>query len=67
MKNHEFFRKFEELAVGKGFYIVLALCLTAAGVSGYYLFNAVTAPMEPVVTQTPVTVPEQETAVVPDR
>ena len=67
MKNHEFFRKFEELAVGKGFYIVLALCLTAAGVSGYYLFNAVTAPMEPVVTQTPVTVPEQETAGVPDR
>ena len=38
MKNHEYFRKFEELAVGKGFYIVLALCLTAAGVSGYYDF-----------------------------
>ena len=67
MKNHEFFRKFEQLAVGKGFYIVLALCLTAAGVSGYYLFNAVTAPMEPAATQTPVTVPEQEATSVPER
>ncbi len=67
MKNHEFFRKFEQLAVGKGFYIVLALCLTAAGVSGYYLFNAVTAPMEPAATQVPVTVPEREVTSVPER
>ena len=66
MKNHEVFRKFEELAVGKGFYIVLALCLTAAGVSGYYLFNAVTTPMEPAAAQTPVTVPEREVTVVPE-
>ena len=67
MKNHEFFRKFEELAVGKGFYIVLALCLTAAGMSGYYLFNAVTAPLEPAAAQTPVTVPEREVTSVPER
>lgn len=66
MKNHEFFRKFEELAVGKGFYIVLALCLTAAGMSGYYLFNAVTAPMEPAAAPAPVTVPEQEVTSVPE-
>ena len=67
MKNHEFFRKFEELAVGKGFYIVLALCLTAAGMSGYYLFNAVTTPMGPAATQTPVTVPEREVTTVPEQ
>ena len=66
MKNHEFFHKFEQLAVGKGFYIVLALCLTAAGVSGYYLFNTVTTPMEPAAAQTPVTVPEREVTVVPE-
>ena len=66
MKNHEFFRKFEQLAVGKGFYIVLALCLTAAGMSGYYLFNAVTAPMEPAAAPAPVTVPEQEVTSVPE-
>ena len=66
MKNHEFFRKFEELAVGKGFYIVLALCLTAAGVSGYYLYNAVTEPLQPAV-RPPVAAPEQEVTSAPER
>lgn len=66
MKNHKFWHSFEELAVGKGFYIVLALCLTAVGVSGYYLLDAVTDPLQPAASQTPVTIPEQQETIVPE-
>lgn len=48
MKNHKFWHSLEQLALGKGFYIVLALCVTAVGLSGYYLLDAVTAPLEQV-------------------
>ena len=53
--------------MGKGFYIVLALCLTAAGVSGYYLLDAVTDPLQPAATQTPVTVPDQQEVITPSQ
>lgn len=33
------------LAEGKGFYIVLFLCVAAIGVSGYYLFSSLAAPV----------------------
>lgn len=65
MKNHKFWHSFEELAMGKGFYIVLALCLTAAGVSGYYLLDAVTDPLHPAAAQTPVTVPDEQEVITP--
>ena len=48
---------------GRGFYIALALCLTAAGVIGYMALTEEKAPVEsvvsntPVVDQTPVTPP----------
>ena len=51
--------------MGKGFYIVLALCLTAVGISGYYLLDAVTNPLQSAAPQTPVTVPEQQQVITP--
>ena len=51
--------------MGKGFYIVLALCLTAVGISGYYLLDAVTDPLQPAATQTPVTVPDEQEVITP--
>lgn len=65
MKNHKFWHSFEELAMGKGFYIVLALSLTAVGISGYYLLDAVTDPLTPAATQTPVTVPGEQEVITP--
>lgn len=53
-----------DFMAGKGFYIVLLLCVTALGVSGYYLFSGLGEPSEPVsgrvtvvVTPTPAPVP----------
>ena len=55
-----------DFIAGKGFYIVLFLCVAAIGISGYYLFTtlgpgekevAVDAPVEVVVTPTPVARP----------
>ena len=34
-----FSERFGDFMAGKGFYIVLLLCVTALGVSGYYLFS----------------------------
>ena len=45
MKDHKFWRSVENFAVGRGFYIVLALCITAVGMTGYYLLDTVTKPM----------------------
>lgn len=58
---------------GKGFYIVLLLCVTALGVSGYYLFSGLTEePARPVagqitvtVTPAPVVTPQPTVAVKP--
>ncbi len=43
-----------DFMAGKGFYIVLLLCVAALGVSGYYLFSGMNDPGQPV--SAPVTV-----------
>lgn len=57
---------------GKGFYIVLLLCVTALGVSGYYLFSGisepgqvVSGPATVVVTPAPTPIPAPTQAVKP--
>lgn len=44
--------------VGRGFYIILSLCIAAIGISGYFLFRSLGAGQEeiPVVNPTPVVV-----------
>jgi murein DD-endopeptidase MepM/ murein hydrolase activator NlpD len=57
---------------GKGFYIVLLLCVAALGVSGYYLFSGMTSPAQTasgavtvVVTPSPTATPSGTAAVPP--
>ena len=59
-----------DFVAGKGFYIVLFLCLAAIGISGYYLFStlgpddedtAVDAPAQVAVTPVPSATPTQVT------
>ena len=52
--------KLGDFVLGKGFYIVLFLCVAAIGISGYYLFSdmseqgkTVSGPAQVVVTPTP--------------
>ncbi len=49
MKNRTFFQKLGDFALGKGFYIVLFLCVAAIGISGYFLVRSFTV--------TPTTLP----------
>ncbi|MCI8650995.1 MAG: M23 family metallopeptidase [Oscillospiraceae bacterium] len=56
--------RISDFMAGKGFYIVLLLCVTALGVSGYYLFSgisepgqSVSGPATVVVTAAPTPVP----------
>ena len=57
---------------GRGFYIALALCLTAAGIIGYMALTEEDAPVEsvvsntPVVDQTPVTPPPVAEVIEPE-
>ena len=71
MKDHKFWRAVENFAVGRGFYVVLALCVVAVGATGYYLLDAVTDPLNsvaPVQTQDPVTLPDEQPALnIPDQ
>ena len=61
MKNRNIWHQLEEFAVGKGAYIVLALCVGAAGLSGYYLLDRALGPGET------VPAPESESLVtIPD-
>ena len=39
MKNRGFLKKLGDFALGKGFYIVLFLCVATIGISGYYLLQ----------------------------
>lgn len=39
MKKDSFWRRAGDLLMGKGFYMVLLLCVTAIGASGYYLYD----------------------------
>ena len=43
MKNPGFWKKLGDFALGKGFYIVLFLCVAAIGISGYYLIQTTVA------------------------
>lgn len=60
MKKRTMLDRVSDFMAGKGFYIVLLLCVTALGVSGYFLFSgireqsrAVSGPATVVVTPTP--------------
>lgn len=62
MKNQSFWRKLGDFAMGKGFYIVLFLCVATIGISGYYLLQTVvkgTHPVEPAGGGASVTIPDQ--------
>ena len=62
MKNQGFLKKLGDFALGKGFYIVLFLCIATIGISGYYLLQSVvnnTHPVEPAGGSASVTVPDQ--------
>ena len=45
MKNQGLWKRLGDFALGKGFYIVLFLCVAAIGISGYYLLHSVTGNM----------------------
>lgn len=70
MKDHKFWRSIENIAAGRGFYIVLALCIAAVGATGYYLLDAVTDPLnsvQPANSDETVVLPdEQPTLTVPE-
>ena len=63
MKNQSFLKKLGDFALGKGFYIVLFLCVATIGISGYYLLQTVlgsTVPgASPVGGDASVTIPDQ--------
>ena len=42
MKQKPSQHKLGDFLEGKGFYIVLFLCVAAIGISGYYLFSSLT-------------------------
>lgn len=53
MKDHNFSHKLTQFMAGRGFYIVLALCIAAVGATGYYLLDVVTDPMSSISVDTP--------------
>ena len=62
MKNRSFLNKLGDFAMGKGFYIVLFLCIATIGISGYYLLKTVvndTRATAPVGGDASVTLPDQ--------
>lgn len=68
MKDHKFWQAVERFAVGRGFYIVLTLCITAVGLTGYYLLDTVTKPLNAIPgaeTQEPSLRPAGQEAVIP--
>lgn len=65
MKNRSFLNKLGDFAMGKGFYIVLFLCVATIGISGYYLLKTVvndTRATAPVGGGASVTIPDQSAA-----
>lgn len=56
--------RFSDFMAGKGFYIVLLLCVAALGVSGYYLFSGTEDPGQTVSGPARVTVTAQPSAAV---
>ena len=64
MKNRSFLNKLGDFAMGKGFYIVLFLCIATIGISGYYLLKTVvndTRATAPAGGSASVTLPDQST------
>ena len=63
MKKRTIFEKMGDFVLGKGFYIVLVLCVATIGVSGYYLVNRMSAKpqeTEPVGGNASVVLPDSE-------
>ena len=56
--------KLGDFVLGKGFYIVLFLCVATIGISGYYLIQTLTpaGTSEPVTGNPTVTLPDESTA-----
>jgi len=48
LKNRNIFEKLGDFVLGKGFYIVLFLCVATIGISGYYLIRNMTGQLETV-------------------
>jgi len=66
LKDHKFWQTVERFAVGRGFYIVLVLCVAAVGATGYYLLDTVTDPLntvQPAHTEEPVALPDEQPVV----
>ena len=40
-RNHNFLERVTQFVSGKGFYLVLLLCVAAIGVSGYFLMRSI--------------------------
>lgn len=62
MKNRSFLNKLGDFAMGKGFYIVLFLCVATIGISGYYLLRTVmggTRSAQPAGGSASVTIPDR--------
>lgn len=55
-----FFEKLGDFVLGRGFYIVLFLCVATIGISGYFLMNAASKPntTAPVTGQPTITIPD---------
>ena len=63
MKDQNLFQKLGNMLLGKGFYIVLFLCVATIGMSGYYLFQTFTdqpALPQPVGGDASVILPDSE-------
>ncbi len=66
MKNRSFLSKLGDFAMGKGFYIVLFLCVATIGISGYYLLQTVIGGVRSTATvggDASVTIPDQSVTV----
>ncbi len=47
MKNRSILERVSDFVLGKGFYIVLFLCVATIGISGYYLYRTMRTPVVP--------------------
>lgn len=63
MRNRNILRKLGDFVLGKGFYIVLFLCVATIGMSGYYLIHTMNDPIsdvEPAGGNATVVLPDSE-------
>lgn len=63
MKNRKMLEKLGDFVVGRGFYIVLILCVATIGISGYYLVRTMTSRaglVEPAGGSASVVLPDQQ-------